>query len=90
MTRKDTVWQDKDLVASFLSGVRGAIPLAAEQIDIILRMIAGFRGDAVENFLDLGCGDGVLARAVLSKYLGEFLLPFRSLNAIKVFRRCKR
>ncbi|MEM6285007.1 MAG: class I SAM-dependent methyltransferase, partial [Chloroflexota bacterium] len=68
MSRQDTVWQDRELVKSFLGGVRGAIPLAAEQIDMMLRVIVGFRGDSVNTFLDLGCGDGVLARAMLAKY----------------------
>ncbi len=66
--RKDVMWQDKDLVASYLSGVRGAIPLATEQIDMMLRLIAGLGDGTVERFLDLGCGDGVLAQAVLTRY----------------------
>ncbi|MEL6151298.1 MAG: class I SAM-dependent methyltransferase, partial [Chloroflexota bacterium] len=68
MSRQDTVWQDRELVKSFLGGVRGAIPLATEQIDMMLRVIVGFRGDNVRSFIDLGCGDGVLAQAMLATY----------------------
>lgn len=67
MTRKDTVWQSADVVHEFLEGMRAAIPQAAEQLDVMLRLIQAARPD-LHNFLDLGCGDGILARAVLSRY----------------------
>ncbi len=67
MNRKDTVWQSAAVAQNFLEGVRGAIPLAAEQIDVMLRLIQTAQPE-LENFLDLGCGDGILARAVLSRY----------------------
>jgi tRNA (cmo5U34)-methyltransferase len=60
------VWQRQDLAKSFLEDVRGAIPLAAEQIDVLLRVIHhGVAG--VERLLDLGCGDGVLGRTVMAE-----------------------
>lgn len=61
------VWKDSTLVHTFLEGVRGGIPLAAEQIDMILRVIGGI-GRPVRAFADLGCGSGVLAAALLEKY----------------------
>jgi len=52
-------WKSEQLASTYIEGVRGAIPLAAEQIKIILRIIRYIkRGTA--SFLDLGCGDGVL------------------------------
>src|ERR1700693_3984101 len=48
-------------------GVRGAIPLAQEQIDILLRLITAC-GEPIRTFLDLGCGDGVLAAAIFQRY----------------------
>lgn len=67
MTRKDKIWQTESLVQTFLQGVRGGIPFAAEQIDIMLRVIkAGNK--TVENFADLGCGNGILAKAILAHY----------------------
>ncbi len=65
--RKDTVWQSAAVAQNFLEGVRGAIPLAAEQIDVMLRLIQKAQPQ-LQNFLDLGCGDGILGRAILSHY----------------------
>ena len=59
-------WQNPELVQHFLQNVRGAIPLAIEQIDMMLRLIAAAR-ERVDTFLDLGCGDGVLAAAILDE-----------------------
>lgn len=65
--RRDTVWQSADLTRQFLTGVRGAMPLAAEQIDVMLRLIRAAR-PALRNVLDIGCGDGLLGHAVLQAY----------------------
>ena len=67
------VWKSASLSAKYLEGVRGAIPLAAEQIDILLRLIAAAEGEAAHDrgpaaFLDLGCGGGVLGAAVLHRW----------------------
>ena len=62
-----TSWQNPELVQHFLRNVRGAIPLAIEQIDIMLQIIAAAR-ERVSTFLDLGCGDGILAAAILDEY----------------------
>ncbi len=63
----DQVWKSEAVSKTFLSGVRAAIPLAPEQIDVMLRIIQTARPQ-VENFLDLGCGDGILGQAILTKY----------------------
>ena len=68
MDRPDKVWQTSALVATYLEGVRGGIPLAQEQIDVMLRLIAAAGGERAISFLDLGCGDGVLAHAVLDRF----------------------
>lgn len=65
--RKDIVWQSAEVAQDFLEGMRGAIPQAAEQIDIMLRLIKAARPN-LTNFLDIGCGDGILARAIFSQY----------------------
>src|SRR5512139_386621 len=67
MTRQDDVWKSASLVRTYLEGVRGAIPLAAEQIDVVLRLIAA-RDERVQRLADLGCGDGILARTILSRH----------------------
>ena len=65
--RRDLVWQDAGVVRTFLSGVRGAIPLASEQIEAMLRVVEAGDGP-VGNVLDLGAGDGPLAAALVSRY----------------------
>jgi tRNA (cmo5U34)-methyltransferase len=64
---RDDVWKSDALVENFLSGVRGGIPYAADQIEIMLRMVAA-GGRPVARFLDLGSGDGTLSAAILSRY----------------------
>src|SRR5260221_10814056 len=63
-----STWQNPDFVAKFLQNVRGAIPLTIEQIDIMLQLITVARGERIGAFLDLGCGDGVLAAAILDEH----------------------
>ena len=61
------VWQRQDLAKLFLEDVRGGIPLAAEQIDVLLRVVR-HAIPGVERLLDLGCGDGILGRTVMAEY----------------------
>ena len=65
----DHVWQDPALNRRFLEGVRGGIPLADEQLRVLLR-VAGAAVPQIHRFLDLGCGDGVLGRALLEAHPG--------------------
>jgi SAM-dependent methyltransferase len=65
--RNDKAWQDDELVGKYLSGVRGAIPLAAEQFSVMLRLLATTDGP-IAKVLDVGCGDGILAGVVLDAY----------------------
>jgi len=64
--RTDHIWKSQSLAATYLEGVRAAIPLALEQIDVMLRLIAAC-ARPVRRVLDLGCGDGVLASAILDR-----------------------
>jgi len=66
-TRSDAVWKSKALAATYLEGVRGAIPLASQQIEVMLRLMAGI-DRPLGSFLDLGCGDGVLAAAIAERF----------------------
>lgn len=65
--KQDNVWKDAGLTQTFLEGVRGALPLAQVQIDVILRIIGAATAD-VGRVLDLGCGDGILGRAIMEMY----------------------
>lgn len=67
MQRQDTVWQTAELVRTFVNDVRGGVPYAADQIEMLLRIVAA-GGRPVRRFIDLGCGTGVLARAVLAQH----------------------
>ena len=49
-----------------LEGVRGGIPFAAARLDVMLRVVAA-AGRPVARFADFGCGDGVLAGAILGR-----------------------
>jgi SAM-dependent methyltransferase len=61
------VWKAPELAANYLEGVRGAVPLAAEQMDVMVRLIAALAAPA-RRVLDLGCGNGILAAAILHRY----------------------
>ena len=61
------IWKNEVVAQNFLKGVRGAIPLAKEQIDCLLRVIS-LTQTKVKSFLDLGCGDGILGKAIADKF----------------------
>jgi tRNA (cmo5U34)-methyltransferase len=62
-----TIWKNQTVAENFLEGVRNAIPLATEQIDCLLRIIRLTRSQ-VKCFLDLGCGNGILGKAIAEQY----------------------
>ena len=61
----DEVWKLPAIVNRFLS-YRAAIPLAQEQIGVMISILKT-RKQPIENFLDLGCGDGILGAAILGE-----------------------
>jgi tRNA (cmo5U34)-methyltransferase len=61
------VWKNDWLVKRFLDGVRGGIPHADDQLDVMLRLIAATEVP-VQRFLDLGCGSGLLTIAMLAEH----------------------
>lgn len=60
-------WQESETVNAYLSGMRAALPLAAEQLQVMLFVIGQAR-PSVTRFLDLGCGDGTLSRVLRDRY----------------------
>jgi len=62
----DEVWKLPAIVNRYLF-YRAAIPLAQEQIGVMMSILKT-REQPVENFLDLGCGDGILGAAILGEY----------------------
>ena len=67
MSRQDTVWQRPELAQTFINEVRGGVPYAADQIAILLRVIAA-HDTSIARIADLGCGSGVIARAIMAQY----------------------
>jgi tRNA (cmo5U34)-methyltransferase len=67
MNEHGHAWQQADLAKLFVEDVRGGIPMAAEQLETLLR-VARHATDKVERFLDLGCGDGILGRTVQAEF----------------------
>ncbi len=67
MNKHEHVWQRPDHAKLFLEEVRGGIPLAAEQMDVLLRIVR-HAVPKVERLLDLGCGDGILGRSVMADH----------------------
>lgn len=65
---QDDVWKSAELVRTFLEGVRGGIPYASDQIEVMLRVIEG-AGVPISRFLDLGSGAGDLSAAMLTRFL---------------------
>ena len=60
-------WQTPELSRTFLEGVRGAIPACNLQIEVLLKIISAWRPSPA-SVLDLGCGDGILGRALLERF----------------------
>lgn len=61
------VWKDPTLVQTFLTGVRAALPNAADQLDVMGRVLT-FSDRPIHRVLDLGSGSGVLAATVLDLF----------------------
>ena len=59
-------WRSAKLTEDYLEGVRGGIPLAETQIEVIIR-IKSWVPD-FHTFLDMGCGDGILGRQLLKEW----------------------
>ncbi len=75
MENNSNVWKSEKLAKSFLEGVRGGIPLAEEQIAIFRRIILKWK-PKIRNFIDLGCGDGILGASIFTinpKAKGSFI-----------------
>lgn len=68
MNRKDEGWKDEAVAKTFLKGIRGAIPYALDQMELMMRLIDANKG--LRSFADLGCGDGALSLKIFERYPG--------------------
>jgi tRNA (cmo5U34)-methyltransferase len=62
----DEVWKLPAIVNRYLS-YRAAIPMVPEQIGIMMSILKTMP-EPVANFLDLGCGDGILGASILGTF----------------------
>jgi len=67
MNESHSKWNTKELAQTFLEGVRGAIPAASLQLEV-LNKIVNVWCPTPSEILDLGCGDGVLGRTLLDAH----------------------
>ncbi|MDQ3674272.1 MAG: class I SAM-dependent methyltransferase [Gemmatimonadota bacterium] len=65
-TSANEVWKNDWVVRRFLEGVRGGVPYANDQLDVMLRLLDATR-QPITRFLDLGSGSGLLAIAILTR-----------------------
>ena len=62
----DAVWKSESVVASYLER-KLSRPHLREQIDVMVKVIKGL-GHTFRSFMDLGCGDGILAAVILEEF----------------------
>jgi len=67
MTKSTSGWQSKELAETFLQGVRGAIPAAGMQLEVIAHILHAWV-PTPRVIIDLGCGDGALGRSLLEQF----------------------
>jgi tRNA (cmo5U34)-methyltransferase len=60
--------QDPAILEQFLKSVRGSVPLAIEQVDMLLQLVAAARNGRVGCFLEVGSEQGVLASALSDEH----------------------
>jgi tRNA (cmo5U34)-methyltransferase len=61
------IWRNDWVVRRFLEGVRGGVPYANDQLEVMLRLLDGSHRP-IQRFLDLGSGSGLLAIAILTRH----------------------
>jgi tRNA (cmo5U34)-methyltransferase len=59
--------KSKRFIEGFLTGLRSAVPLANEQIGVMMKLVISMELP-LRKFLDLGCGEGLLSAAILEQY----------------------
>jgi len=65
MNRVKSSWEIEENAKYFLESERGAVPGSDLQLDIMASIIQQWRPDP-SNLLDLGCGDGILGRFMIT------------------------
>jgi ubiquinone/menaquinone biosynthesis C-methylase UbiE len=73
MGEQHSKWQTSELTKAYLDGVRGAIPGAKLQLEVLSKIISIWR-PRPSVILDLGCGDGILGRMLLDEHPAVHLI----------------
>ena len=60
-------WERKNKLFKYIDGVRQFFPLANEQLDTIARIVEKYN-PSINDFLDLGCGDGFVGYFIQELY----------------------
>lgn len=63
----NTAWQNPEVARHFIEERRAAVPYGTDQLTLMVRLVEHFRREPA-RVLDLGCGDGLLARALLGRF----------------------
>lgn len=64
MNKEQSKWQTKEIAQTYVEGVRGAIPGAKLQLEVISKLVKAWC-PLPSKVVDLGCGDGTLGRLLL-------------------------
>jgi len=67
MTKVKSSWKIEENAKYFLESERGAVPGTELQLGIVESIVKNWR-DNPANILDLGCGDGILGRFLMSRF----------------------
>jgi tRNA (cmo5U34)-methyltransferase len=67
MNEQHSNWQTEEIAQTYLEGVRGAIPGANLQLEVISKIVSMWY-PLPFKILDLGCGDGILGRMLLDEH----------------------
>lgn len=72
-----SAWKNTNIVEAFLNGKRNSIPYAVDQIKIMLDLLQHTE-TPVNEFIDIGAGDGVLSHIVLDHFVDSkaYLVDF--------------
>jgi SAM-dependent methyltransferase len=67
MNEKQSKWQTREIAQTYVEGVRGAIPGANLQLEVMSKIVNAWC-PLPSKIIDLGCGDGTLGRLLLDEY----------------------
>jgi tRNA (cmo5U34)-methyltransferase len=67
MSEQHNKWETDELTQTYLEGVRGAIPAANLQLEVLSKIVTMWC-PLPARILDLGCGDGILGRMLLDAH----------------------